>query len=384
MIYFDHSSTSFPKAPSVSQRVKDALDSGCFNINRGGYAGAYAVAERVFEAREKVANLFGGASGQQVVFTGGITQSINMVLKGVLKPGDHVVTTSMEHNAVIRPLAQLRQAGLEVTVVPCDYQGQLDPAQVKAAIRSNTRMVIMTHASNVCGTILPVWEVGKLCREREILFVVDSAQTAGVLPIHMEDDCIDILTFTAHKGLRSMQGLGGLVLRSGVEQYIEPLLAGGTGSYSHREEMPRELPDRLEAGTLNIPGIVALSAALDDLNDIGMDNIRLRELSLMRTLTDGLSAIKGIQIAGASGVGEKCAIAALTFGWGDPAEVAARLDGEYGIMTRCGLHCAPEAHRTLGTYPAGVVRCSLGYENTKEEVLNALSALDRIVGEMRG
>jgi len=378
MIYFDNSSTSHPKAPGVPQAVKELLERGSFNINRGGYASAYEVSALVMDTREKIAALFEAPSGRQVVFTGGLTQSLNMALKGLLRAGDRVVTTQMEHNAVVRPLAQLQAAGVHVDVARCEPDGRLDLADLESKVTAQTKLVVMTHASNVCGTILPIREVGAICRTRGALLLVDNAQTAGVLPISMSRDNIDILAFTAHKGLLAAQGLGGLVLSQQIADTMTPLIAGGTGSHSHIAEVPAELPDRLEAGTLNLPGIAALSTALDYIQEIGIDTIYAREMSLLSRLTDGLRAIPGVRLIGPEHLADKCAIAALDFPTMDNAAVAARLDEDFGIMTRCGLHCAPGAHKALGTFPRGVVRCSLGHRNTEAEVDELLIALHRI------
>jgi len=377
MIYFDHSSTSHPKAPGAADAMNDILARGCFNINRG--TGAYGISGLVFEAREKIAALFDCPSGRQVVFSGGITQSLNTALKGLLRSGDHVVTTQMEHNSVVRPLAQLQAQGVRVDVARCGHDGKLDLADIEAKITAETKLVVMTHASNVCGTIMPLREVGVICRERGALLLLDSAQTAGVLPISMRDDCIDIVAFTAHKGLLSVQGLGGLVLSQGTADKMTPLIAGGTGSHSHSAEVPAELPDRLEAGTLNLPGIVALSAALDYISGLGINAMYAREMELLGRLTAGIKAIPGVCVMGPENPRDKCAVAALDFPGHDNAVIAARLDEEYGIMTRCGLHCAPEAHKALGTFPRGLLRCSLGHQNTEAEVDMFLSALGDVM-----
>ncbi|MEA5015082.1 MAG: aminotransferase class V-fold PLP-dependent enzyme [Candidatus Limiplasma sp.] len=379
MIYFDNGSTSHPKAPGVARAVLEVLENGCFNINRGGYAGAYEMSALVFDAREKIAALFGCPTGRQVVFTGGVTQALNMALKGLLRPGDQVVTTQMEHNAVVRPLAQLEKQGVLVEVARCGPDGLLDLADMEAKITGYTRLVVMTHASNVCGAVLPIREVGDMCRARGALLLVDSAQTAGVLPISMEKDHIDMLAFAGHKGLLATQGIGGLVLSQEIGEKMTPLMAGGTGSHSHQAEMPRELPDRLEAGTLNLPGIAALSSSLDYLAKVSIDTIYAREMALLQRLTDGIRALPQVRLVGPENPADKCAVAALDFPALDNAAVAARLDEEYGIMTRCGLHCAPQAHQALGTFPRGAVRCSLGHQNTEAEVDRLLAALDEIL-----
>ena len=379
MIYFDHSSTSHPKAPGVADAVKNILECGCFNINRGGYSGAYKISNLVFETREKIAEFFGCPSGRHVVFTGSVTQSINIALKGLLRRGDHVLTTQMEHNSVIRPLAQLQAQGVNVDVARCSSDGKLDLFDFESKITAQTKLAVMTHASNVCGTIMPVREAGAVCRKHGVLFMVDSAQTAGILPISMLEDFIDILAFTAHKGLLAAQGLGGLVLSQAIADKMIPLISGGTGSHSHSEDVPAELPDRLEAGTLNLPGITALSSALDYIAAIGIKAIFQREMELVRRLSAGVKDIPGIRIAGTENIADKCAVVALDFTDHDSAVIANRLDEEYGIMTRCGLHCAPQAHKALGTFPRGLLRCSVGHQNTEEEVDILITALRKII-----
>ena len=381
MIYFDNGSTSYPKAPGVPDAVKSILQRGCFNINRGSYTNAYKTSALVYETREKIAKLFDCPDCRQVVFTSGVTQSLNMALKGLLRAGDHVVTTQMEHNSVIRPLAQLQAQGIELDVARCEQDGRLDLADMRQKITKQTKLVVMAHASNVCGVILPIREVGDICRKQGALLLVDAAQTAGVLPLSMQRDNIDILTFSGHKGLLAMQGLGGLVLSQQIAGEMNPLIAGGTGSHTHIAEMPTELPDRLEAGTLNLPGIAALSVALDYISEIGIDAIYTQEMNLLSRLTDGLNNVPGVRIVGPGSLKDKCAIAALDFPEMDNATIASRLDEEYGIMARCGLHCAPDAHKALGTFPKGVVRCSIGHLNTKSEVDILLDALRAI---MRG
>ena len=376
MIYFDHSSSSHPKAPGVTDAIKDILERGCFNINRG--TGAYGVSGLVFQAREKIAALFDCHSGRQVVFSGGITQSLNVALKGLLRPGDHVVTTQMEHNSVVRPLAQLQAQGVRVDVARCGHDGKLDLADMESKITAQTKLVVMSHASNVCGTIMPIRETGAICRQRGALLLLDSAQSAGVLPISMREDFIDIVAFTSHKGLLSAQGLGGLVLSQQIADKMTPLIAGGTGSHSHSAEVPAELPDRLEAGTLNIPGIIALSAALDYIAAFGINAIYAREMELLGRLTAGIKNIPGVRVMGPENARDKCAVAALDFPEHDSAVIASRLDEEYGIMTRCGLHCAPQAHKALGTFPRGLLRCSLGHQNTEAEVDMFLNALGNV------
>lgn len=381
LIYMDHGSTSHPKAPGVSQQVKEALDNGCFNINRGGYAGAWAMAEKVFDTREQLARLFGFGKSKNVIFTGSVTQSLNMVLKGLLGSGDHAVTTQMDHNAVLRPLHQLREEGVALDIAPCGPDGALLPEDLAARLRPNTKLVVMTHASNVCGALLPIREIGAICRERGIFFAVDAAQTAGVFPIDMDRDQIDILAFTGHKGLLGPQGIGGFLLREEAAAEMKPLLAGGTGSFSHLVEVPPLLPDKFEAGTLNLPGIMGLNAALAHLEQTGIEAVGAGVRQLMERFLAGLEGIPRARLVGPKGAAGRCPVIALDFVGLDNGEVAGRLEAEFGIMTRSGLHCAPLAHRALGTFPRGVVRFSLGQGNTVAEVDRALEGIREIAAK---
>lgn len=375
-IYLDNAATTFPKPPCVAEAVADYISNNGSNINRGGYEAAYGAAEMVFETRELLAGLFNVKDPRGVVFTSGVTESLNTVLKGFLKPGDHVITSSMEHNAVKRVLTQLKAEGIHFSEVPCGRDGGLTSVEgLKEAITPKTKLVVTTHASNVCGTALPIREIGEFCRERGILYVVDAAQTAGILPIDMERDNIDILCFTGHKGLYGPQGSGGFIFREvGTAKLISPLIHGGTGSISHEEFMPDFLPDRFEAGTMNLPGLSGLNASLKWLNRTGIESIRSREIMLTEAFISGVRPLADagkIKLFGRPDVG----VVSLQFCGRDQAETAYKLTEEYGIETRVGLHCAPSAHRTLGTYPEGTVRFSFGYFNTMEQVEKAKEAV---------
>ena len=379
-IYLDNASTTFPKPAAVPEAMYRYLtEAGC-NVGRGSYQSAYTVAEAVYETRVLLRDLFDGDDEKNVIFTRCITESLNVLLKGLLRPGDHVLVSSMEHNAVMRPLTQLTSSGITFTRLPCHADGTLPLQMLADCVRPETRAVVMTHASNVCGTMLPLEDVGQFCRSRGLLFIVDSAQTAGVRPISMQRMCIDALAFTGHKGLLGPQGIGGLILREGLADQITPLIAGGTGSMSHMEEMPSFLPDRLEAGTLNLPGIMGLRAALLWLKEAGMDRIRRHELHLTDQMLHGLQPLesRGVFPVGIRSTHNRVGVVSLRFDGRDPAELAARLDSEYGISTRVGLHCAPSAHQTLGTFPTGTIRFSFGWWNTEQDVDAALKALDAL------
>lgn len=377
-IYFDNASTTFPKPKCVADTIYRYLTEEGSNINRGGYAKAYQTAETVFETRELLCRLFGGDDCKNVVFTKNATESLNILLKGFLKPGDHVLVSSMEHNAVMRPLVQLEHHGVTFSRIPCTEDGQLLTKYLPGLLTPRTRAAVLTHASNVCGTLLPLQEMGDFCAGHGLRFFVDSSQTAGVWPIHMEKMHIDALAFTGHKGLLGPQGIGGFLIREDLIREIEPLLSGGTGSISHTEEIPAFMPDRFEPGTMNLPGILGLYAALHWIEDTGMDNIRAHELALTEHFLTGLRKIPHIRITGKTDIKERTGVVSLQTTAKDPAQAAWELDEMYGIMTRTGLHCAPYAHKTLGTFPAGTIRFSFGWWNTQQEVDTALQALTAV------
>lgn len=380
MIYFDNGSTSFPKAPGVGEAMASLVATAGFNINRGGYAGAYQVADMVLDTRELLCRLFDWDDPKNVAFTGNVTQSLNLILKGYLKPGGHVIVSAMEHNAVMRPLRQLREAGVAFDAAQADPDGSLPAGRVEALVRPETKLVVMTHASNICGTLLPIQEVGALCKRRGLRFVVDAAQTAGVVPLSMKALQADAIAFTGHKGLLGPQGVGGLLITDGFAQAVEPLISGGTGSVSDTEQMPAFLPDRFESGTLNLPGIAGLNAALRYLLETGIEAIYQAEMALCARFLEGARNLPGVRLVGLDGPAGRVAVVSLDFTPAglDNALVAYRLDSEYGVMTRCGMHCAPRAHKALGTFPQGTVRFAFGHRNTPQEVDACLGALKAI------
>lgn len=377
-IYLDQASTSFPKAPGTAEAMSRFItECGC-NIARGGYAGAYSAEELVFDTRTLVKQLFGGGDEKNVVFTKNVTESLNILLKGFLRPGDHVLVSSMEHNAVMRPLVQLEKQGIRFTRVPCAADGSMDPADAEALIEPATRAVVMLHASNVCGTVLPAAEIGAMCRARGIRFILDTAQTAGILPVGMDDLGADAIAFTGHKGLLGPQGTGGILIREDMAAETKPLIAGGTGSISHTEEMPDFLPDRFEAGTLNLPGITGLNAALSWLLARPEGSIRAHELKLTERFLRKMEELEKeglIRVIGKHGTEGRVGVVSVVPIHMDAAELAFLLDERYGIATRVGLHCAPAAHRTMGTWPAGTVRFSFGVFNTEAEADEAAEAV---------
>lgn len=378
-IYFDNGSTSFPKAPGVGDAIRDIIEHGAYNINRGGYEGAYEVADMVLTTREQLCRLFHFSESRNVVFTPSITYSLNYVIKGLLKPGDHVIVSSMEHNGMMRPLVQMAHQGVTFDAAQADRAGVLDPQKVEDLIRPNTRAVMMLHASNLCGTMLPIQQVGEICARHGLIFVVDTAQTAGVFPIDMEKMHIDALCFTGHKGLRGPQGVGGMLLRDELCSQMTPLISGGTGSRSDSEEVPDFMPDRFESGTMNLPGIAGLHRALTYLEEYGIENIARQELAICQRFIDGSLTLPDTRVVGKLDTQDRAAIVSLDFQKMDNAEVSFLLDNQYGVMTRCGLHCAPRAHKSLGTFPQGTVRFSFSHHNTPEEVDTCIEGLRKIL-----
>ena len=378
-IYLDNASTSFPKAPTVATAMSDYITNRGININRGSYALAYDVEDIIYTTRQRLNTLFNGHDPSHVIFTQNVTMSLNIVIKGLLKAGDHVLVSSMEHNAVMRPLTQLLDKDITFDTIPCDSTGYIQMESIEPLIRPNTVALIINHASNVCGTIQPLESIGSICKAHNLQFIVDAAQTAGVIPIDVKACHIDAHCFTGHKGLLGPQGIGGIILTKEMAQTLIPLIAGGTGSFSHLETMPTHMPDAFEAGTLNLPGIMGLNEGLSYIESQGMENIHNHELGLTQAFLEGLQSIDGINIVGKQNIQTRTAVVSITIDGMDPANIAYELESTYHIMTRVGLHCAPRAHQTLGTYPEGTVRFSFGYANTHKDVKSALSALHRIV-----
>ena len=378
-IYLDNASTTFPKAPNVANAMANYITNYGININRGSYALAYDVEDIIYTTRQRLNTLFNGHDPSHVIFTQNVTMSLNMVIKGLLRAGDHVLVSSMEHNAVMRPLTQLLDKDITFDIIPCDKTGSVQLESIEALIRPNTVAMIINHASNVCGTIQPIESIGAICKTHNLHFIVDAAQTAGVIPIDVKACHIDALCFTGHKGLLGPQGIGGIILTKEMAQTLTPLIAGGTGSFSHLETMPTHMPDAFEAGTLNLPGIIGLNEGLSYIESIGMENIHNHELALTKAFLEGLRSITGVNIIGKQDILDRTAVVSITIDGMDPASIAYELESTYHIMTRVGLHCAPRAHQTLGTYPEGTVRFSFGYANTLTDVEAASSALNTIL-----
>lgn len=378
----DQASTASPKAPGVGNAMMRFIDAGAFNASRGIYTGAFDTEAMLYRTREQLSELFDAPRLKNVTFSSGVTLAINALLYGILEKGDHVITSSMEHNAVIRPLAQLCEEGrIDFSTAMADEEGRLDPERISDLIRPQTKLVLITAASNVVGTCLPIREIGKICRERGILFAVDSAQAAGTFPISMRDDHIDALAITGHKGLMGPQGVGALLLSDAAAGLIKPLVCGGTGSFSQLETMPEPLPDRLEAGTLPLPAIAGLNRALDWIEETGLTNIHKHKADLTAQFLRRVNKMPEIRVFGISDPEDRegrVAVVSLQADGMDPSELSQHLS-EAGVLTRVGLHCAPRAHQTIASYPEGTVRFSFAYSHSLLDIDKVADILESIV-----
>lgn len=375
-VYLDNAATSWPKPPEVIAAMQAYLENGGGSPGRAAHGKSLASARMVYETRDALSSLFNATSPDRVIFTKNATEAINLLLFGFLNPGDHVIVSSMEHNAVMRPLRQLESRGVSLSVAACDSCGRLDPLTIKTALTPRTRLVLLVHASNVTGTLLPIAEVANIAREAGIRFAVDAAQTAGVHPIDVQSGGIDFLTFTGHKSLGGPQGTGGLVIGPDVD--LRPLMFGGTGSASESENQPSFLPDKLESGTLNAIGIAGLGASLAALAEFGVENVLAHERKLMKLFRDGLKELSDIEVYGPENTAESVGVLSLNVASRPCEEVGMELERDFDILTRTGLHCAPAAHRTIGTFGRGTVRFSVSRFNTESDIHAALEALSRI------
>ncbi len=380
MIYLDNAATSWPKPPEVLKAMSDVLERAGGNPGRSGHRLSIAAARVMYDTREDVANFFNSGDPLRVVFTHNATHAMNIVLKGLLKPGDRVVTSSMEHNAVMRPLRSLERQGINLHIVHCASDGSLDVNNVARAIDSGTRLVVVTHASNVVGTLMPIAEIATIAHKVGTLLLVDAAQTAGVFTLDMKAMGIDLLAFTGHKGLQGPPGIGGLVIGDHVDtSQIEPLIEGGTGSQSELEVQPNFLPDKFESGTPNLVGIAGLRAGIQWVVEKGTEAIRAHEKELTRALISGLSGISGVRVYGTRDTEKSIAVVSFTASGRQVSDIGFRLDEEYGILTRVGLHCAPAAHRTIGSFPEGTVRLAPSIFTTMDEINKTIRTIARIV-----
>lgn len=375
--YFDNAATSFPKPSEVTESIIHYIKDIGSNVGRGAYGSAYEAEETVLETREMIAELFHYDKYKNVIFTKNITESLNVLIKGFLKKGDHVLVSSMEHNAVMRPLNAIKENGIDFTRIPCNKEGELETETMSKCLRPNTKAVIMTHASNVCGTIMPLEEVGRFCRKNNLFFIVDSAQSAGSIDIDINKINADAIAFTGHKGLLGPQGIGGFVISDRLNPLVSPLIEGGTGSLSEKEIQPDYMPDKYEAGTMNMPGIFGLNAALKYINKETISAIREKEMELTRMFIEEIGNISDVRLIGTRDINKRTAVVSLDFLAKDNSQIAFTLAQSFNIYTRCGLHCAPSAHKTLGTFPYGTVRFSFGYMNNISEIKYAADAISK-------
>lgn len=382
VIYFDNAATSWPKPPEVAEAMMYFLTHVGASPGRSGHRLALEAGRMVYQTREALADLFHAPDPLRVVFAQNVTEALNLALTGLLRPGDHVITSSMEHNSMMRPLRELERQGVKLSVVRCSGEGLLNPDDIKAAIRPTTRMIALNHASNVVGTIQPTAEIGAIAQQHDLLFLLDAAQTAGAYPIDMQVEGIDLLGFTGHKSLYGPTGTGGLILGERVQiERLRPLKRGGTGSRSEEEEQPGFLPDMAESGTANAVGLAGLLASLRWIKAQGVEQIRQHEMLLTQQLLRGLQRIEGVTIYGIQEPARRTATVSFNIAGVEPSEVGLRLDDEFGVLCRVGLHCAPAAHKTLNTFPVGTVRFGLGAFNTPEEVWRVLTAVETLAGE---
>ena len=375
--YLDNAATSFPKPEGVSSRMKEYMDTVGATINRSVYGAAQDAGLVTLLLRESLKKFFHFPDPvTHVILTPGATTGLNMVIKGYLRPGDHCIVSSMEHNAVMRPLLQLQ--GVEYDRIPANREGLINPADVESLIRPNTRLVIMAHGSNVCGAVQDAAAVGEICRKHGIAFALDVAQTAGHIDIDFEGWGLSALVAPGHKGLLGPSGIGVMLLADKFAKQLNPLIAGGTGSASDSEYLPDYLPDRFESGTPNLPGIYGLAASMEFLQAEGLEKLHAHEMALCKRFLDGVARIPGAVVCGPQGMENRVGVISLDFPGQDNAEVAYRLEVDHGILTRCGLHCAPSAHKSLDTFPRGTVRFSLGFASTEEDVDTALAAIKAV------
>lgn len=379
-VYLDNASTTFPKPKVVADSIYNYLINVGGNANRSNYSNALESSRELLKARINLANFFNFNKPENVIFTNNITASLNILIKGFLKSGDHVISSTMEHNSILRPLTEMiNLSDVKVDFVKASPLGFIEPKDIENAIKPNTKLIILSHGSNVTGTIQPLKAIGEICKKNNIFFIIDSAQTAGSIKVDMKDLSADAVAFTGHKSLLGPQGIGGFILNDKLNECCSPLFSGGTGSLSHSLIQPDFLPDKFESGTLNMPGIIGLSKAIEYINSIGLSDIEEHNKNLRRRLFEGLNNINNIITYGSIDNSTTC----VSFNYKDidPAEIGFYLE-QHGIKTRCGLHCAPLAHKTIGSFPKGTVRLSLSYFNTIEEIDYALSIINKLVKEI--
>ena len=376
MIYLDNAATTFPKPEAVYNAMMDCMKNYCANPGRAGHKLAMKAAREIYDTRENIAKLFNIDNPMNIVFTNNATDSLNLAIKGVVNKGDHIITTSMEHNSVIRPIKALEKVGVENTIVQCDDQGFLNIDDLEKAIKPNTKLIVTTHASNVCGTLIDIKSISEIANKHNILYLIDASQTVGVYDIDLKDIKADMLAAPGHKGLLGPQGTGILYIREGLN--IGILKEGGTGSRSEDLFQPDLFPDKYESGTHNTPGIVGLNEGVKFIFKEGIDKIKEHEEELCKYMLERLEEVPNIIIYGPKDANKRASVISINIGNMDSGEITFLLDSEYNIATRSGIHCAPLAHKTLGTLEQGAVRFSIGYFNTKEEIDKAVAALKEI------
>ena len=381
MIYLDNAATSYRRPKDVIAAVTEAMNH-MGNSGRGAHSASLDASRLIYDTRSLLAEMFHAGDPSRVAFTANSTESLNIAIQGLFQPGDHVITTMMEHNSVLRPLYLMEERGVEITIIPADEKGNICYEDFIAAVKSNTKAIVCTHASNLTGNINDLASIGRICKQHNLLFVVDASQTAGVFNINMETMGIDVLCFTGHKGLMGPQGIGGICVKKDI--VIRPLIVGGSGVHSYDRIQPENMPEALEAGTLNGHGIAGLHAALSYINTYGMENIRDRELMLMKRFYEGVVSIPGIKVYGdfsGDRLSHRAPIVALNIKDYDSGEVADELSYTYEIYTRAGAHCAPLMHKAMGTVSQGAVRFSMSHFNTEEEIDTAIKAVEKIATE---
>lgn len=378
MIYMDNAATTMHKPKEVMDAVVQAMNS-MGNAGRGAHSASLDASRTIYGTRDILAKFFGAESAKQIVFTNNSTESLNIAIKGLLQLGDHVIATEMEHNSVLRPLYEMEEKGVELTILPADRTGMVCYEDFEKAIRPNTKAIVCTHASNLTGNMLDIERIGEVAKEHDLKFIVDASQTAGVYPIDVQEMKIDILCFTGHKGLLGPQGTGGMYVRTGIE--LRPLKCGGSGVDTYNKHHPKEMPTALEAGTLNGHGIAGLGAGVSYIQKKGMETIRNKELDYMWKFYYGVKDIPNVKVYGDFETKKRCPIVTLNIGDYDSSEVSDELLMTYNISTRPGAHCAPLMHKALGTVEQGAVRFSFSHYNTEEEIMIAIQAIEELAQE---
>lgn len=375
-VYFDNGSTTYPKPKIVADSIYNYLINIGGNANRSSSTNSLETSRQLLLAREKIASFFNYNKSENCIFTNNITTSLNILIKGLVRNNDHIITSTMEHNSILRPITECKDNNIEVTLVESSSTGFISLEDIENSIKPNTKLIILSHASNVTGSIQNVKSIGKICKLNNIFFIIDTAQSAGVLDVDMTDFNADAIAFTGHKSLLGPQGIGGFIINDKLNEVCSPLLSGGTGSLSHSLYQPDFLPDKFESGTLNMPGIIGLSSSIDFINNEGLSTIREKVKELRTRLYTGLNNIPNIITYGDTTNEKSTSCISINYKGVDPSELAFYLDSN-GIRTRSGLHCAPLAHKSIGTYPTGTVRLSLSYFNTFEEVDYVLSIINK-------